>query len=141
VTLALLAAGRLLRPPVEALRTMTSRLSIVIASAAAALTLWPATGLAAAPQSLSTPCGRVSGPTLHRNGQALSHYIVGAFHGTTCSFARTWVKKIVSETTPNGSISRLKGPPGWSCIARTERHTAFNGSCRSGLKSFTWGAI
>ena len=111
------------------------QLGAVLASAAAL-----AAPAAAAPHGLQTPCGRISGPTVRWNGQTFRHYVVGAFHGTTCVYARLWVGRIVREATPNGSISRPKGPAGWSCIANTTGHIAFNGSCRSGLRSFSWGA-
>ena len=115
------------------------QLATLLGAGALALAAFAGTG-SAAPNALPTPCGRIAGPTVHWGGRAMNHYIVGAFHGATCAFARLWVGRILQESTPNGSISRPKGPAGWSCIARATGHIAFNGSCRVGLKSFSWGA-
>jgi hypothetical protein len=52
-----------------------------------------------------------------------------------------WAGKIVHQSTPNGSLAKPAGPAGWSCLARAVQGIAFNGSCRNGLKSFSWGAI
>jgi hypothetical protein len=87
-----------------------------------------------------TQCPRLSGPTVHHDGQTQSHYLIGLHSGVTCAFARTWVTKILRESTPNSSISKPKGPAGWSCIANAKQHIAFNGFCRQGTKHFSWGA-
>jgi len=113
---------------------------ILLAAGALALGALAGTGTAAQ-AALPTPCGRILGPTVRWDGRAMSHYVVGAFHGTTCTFARLWVGRIVREVTPNGSLSRPKGPLGWSCLARATGHVAFNGACRNGLRSFSWGAL
>jgi hypothetical protein len=97
---------------------------------------------AAAPsRSALTHCQRLSGPVVRQAEQTLSHYLIGAHGGVTCAFARTWVARILRESTPTSSLAKPKGPAGWQCIATAKAHVAFNGSCRSGTKSLSWGAI
>lgn len=112
--------------------------AILVAATAPAAT---ASIAPAAPQgSPFATCPRFTGPTVHQAGQALSHYVIGAHGGVTCAFARTWVTKILHESTPTSSIAKPKGPSGWSCIANAKGHVAFNGFCRSGTRHFSWGA-
>ena len=62
----------------------------------------------AAANALPTPCGRILGPTVHWNGQALHHYVVGAFHGTTAAAT----------------------PTGW-CTTRDARRPSLRGSSKA----------
>ena len=85
-------------------------------------------------------CPRVSGPAVQLAGKTLSHYVIGAHGGVGCAFARRWVSKILHEDTPTSTIAKPSGAAGWECIANARHHIAFNGSCRNGSKSFSWGA-
>jgi hypothetical protein len=84
-----------------------------------------------ASRSALRQCPRLSGPTVHQAGQTLSHYVIGAHGRVTCAFARTWVARILRESTPTSSLAKPKGPPGWQCLTNAKSHVAFNGSCRS----------
>ena len=108
---------------------------------AIALTAPPSAAAAAPSRSALRQCPRLSGPTVHQAGQTLSHYVIGAHGGVTCAFACTWVARILRESTPTSSLAKPKGPPGWQCLANAKSHVAFNGSCRSGARSLSWGAI
>jgi len=83
----------------------------------------------------------VSGPAVRVGGKTLSHYVIGAHGGVGCAFARRWVSKILHENTPTSTIAKPSGAAGWECIANARQHVAFNGSCRYGSKSFSWGAV
>ena len=91
--------------------------------------------------ALPGPCPRISGPAVQVAGKTLRHYVIGARGGIGCGFARTWASKILHESTATSTIAKPRGPASWDCIANTRQHVAFNGSCRNGSKSFSWGAI
>jgi hypothetical protein len=116
-----------------------TRIALSIASS---LVIAGVVSAAAAPARSAFPrqCPRTSGPTVHLAGKKLSHYVIGAHGGVSCAFARAWVSKILHESTPTSTIARPSGAAGWDCIANAREHVAFNGSCRRGSKSFSWGA-
>jgi len=96
---------------------------------------------APAPAALPRACPRISGPAVQHDGRTVTQYVIGAHGGVTCAFAKTWVAKVLRESTPTSTIARPTGPAGWNCIANAKQHIAFNGACRNGLKSFSWGAL
>jgi hypothetical protein len=122
-------------------RMKATVLSTILVLAAVAPAALASAGPAAPSRSSVAQCPRLSGPAVHQAGQTLSHYVVGAHGGVTCAFARTWVAKILREPTPTSSLAKPNGPAGWQCIATAKAHVAFNGSCRSGARSLSWGAI
>jgi hypothetical protein len=114
-------------------RRMSIASSLIVAAVALAAT-------APARSALARQCPRVSGPPVHLAGKTLSHYVIGANGGVGRAFARSWVSKILHEDTPTSTIAKPSGAAGWECIANARQHVAFNGSCRNGSKSFSWGA-
>ena len=112
----------------------------------AAVLALPVAGVAttaapASPGTGPTPCPRLQGPPIRQAGHLLDHYVIGAHGGISCATARRWVGAILRESTADGSLAKPRGPAGWVCLARARGHIAFNGSCRKGARSFSWGAV
>jgi hypothetical protein len=84
--------------------------SAVVLAGAAALA---GTAAGAPARSLSTNCsGHLQGPVFSVAGHSTHLYGVEV-EGVSCSFARAWVSKLVTES----SSGRLHAPPGWTCLA------------------------
>jgi hypothetical protein len=95
-------------------------------------------------------CGTISGPSVRQPWRtsggvkfvSMHHYGVGRVDGTSCSFARTWVSRIVHESTRDGLLPHPKGPHGWRCLAgEVVRNVATSGLCHdaSNKTGFSWG--
>jgi hypothetical protein len=76
----------------------------------AALLASPATGMRARALSINCP-GYVKGPIFSVSGHS-SHLYGVEVEGVSCSFARPWVSRLVTES----SSGPLHAPPGWTCL-------------------------
>ena len=77
----------------------------------AALLASPASGVPARALSINCP-GYLRGPVFSVAGRSTRLYGVEV-EGVSCSFARAWVSKLVTES----SSGPLHAPPGWTCLA------------------------
>jgi hypothetical protein len=95
-------------------------------------------------------CGTISGPTVREPWQtsggiktlSMHHYSIGRADGTSCSFARTWVSRIVHEATAGGLLPHPNGPAGWRCLAgEVVKKVATSGLCHDAANKtgFSWG--
>ena len=76
----------------------------------AALLASPAPALRARALSINCP-GYLQGPVFSVAGHSTHLYGVEV-EGVSCSFARPWVSKLVTES----SSGPLHAPPGWTCL-------------------------
>jgi hypothetical protein len=95
-------------------------------------------------------CGKISGPTVREPWRtsggvkllSMHHYGIGRTDGTSCSFARAWVARIVHETTRDGLLPHPKGPARWRCLAgQVVKKVAASGLCHDAANKtgFSWG--
>jgi hypothetical protein len=70
--------------------------------------------LAASPPRLGTCTG--SGATWRYGGKSGTQYAILVRRGVSCSFARSWVRRLSGRSVAR-SGALLSGPPGWHCIA------------------------
>jgi len=130
---------------------MSRLITLAAACALAATAAVTATATPPLPPGYKS-CGAVTGPTIRQPWRtstgirvvAMHRYGVGGTKALSCTFMRTWVGRIVRESTPPGGLfPHPKGPAGWRCdAAELFKRVATSGFCHDAANrnGFSWGA-
>ena len=100
---------------------------------------------AASASSNWVECGTVAGPAWKAYGKKGTAYKLAA-DKVSCTFAKSWVTKIVRTPTHGKTVVTPSSPAGWMCnghsggVTPVPKNVLF-GSCGTATKKFSWAPL